>query len=97
MLTSATPTGYDKSGHLGGMLTPAMMERKREHEAQVKAKMAKRKRGSKIEIDTKRQSLVELGGEKVNIRRYHTRRDRNRVKTTVEDLERDAASSGIAV
>ena len=28
MLTSATPTGYDKSGHLGGMLTPAMMERK---------------------------------------------------------------------
>ena len=43
MITDAAPTGYDKAGNLSAMLTPAMMERKREHQKEVRdGKHAKR-------------------------------------------------------
>lgn len=32
-ITNAEPTGYDRSGQLGGMLTPAMMKRVREFQS----------------------------------------------------------------
>jgi hypothetical protein len=38
MITDATPTGYDKAGHLGGVLSTAMMERKKEQERETGAR-----------------------------------------------------------
>ena len=44
MITDAEPTGYDKSGQIGGMLTPAMMERKRKYQKKAAKRAARRLR-----------------------------------------------------
>ena len=44
MITDAEPTGYDKSGQIGGMLTPAMMDRKRKFQKRAAKKAARRRK-----------------------------------------------------